>query len=460
MSPTIATGALVVDLPTTPSTVYHVGDVVTFHPTPGYTVTHRIAAIGPDGISTKGDANPSRDVGSIQPDLIVGRVAFSVPYGGYVAVFFQHPVGVAALLLLLLALMVVWQLTGSTPTVRPTEREHGRGRVVNTAACGRWVGVHSRRRLAMLQVAQAVRGTTAYFTDSQPGSITGSVATPVAHLQADVRDRAADHQPESEGRCHRVRRPPDRIRTPWRRSILSSVTAVLPGRVHRRVTDRRSSTTSSHVVAVVDPHRACSKLDREPTAATSSWSCRGRSSTAARSPGSTPTASPIRAPTPSGRSETQRRPTPHRRRPRPMRQRPTRRLPPIRQRPPTRRLPPIRRHLPRQPPRRPSRCLFRSTRRCRRRLRLPHRRRPRTRHPHPPTRQHRRPPTRQRPHHRRPRTRRQSPPIPQRQHRRRPTRPSRAGSDRHARPAGAVGPAADAEAGAPEILARPSVTRR
>jgi signal peptidase len=121
MSPTFNTGALVVDLPVTPTTTFHVGDVVTFHPTPGFTVTHRIAAIGKDGIATKGDANPSRDVGYIQPYLIVGRVAFSVPYGGYVAVFFQHPVGVVALLLLLLALLAVWQLTGSTPAPRLTE---------------------------------------------------------------------------------------------------------------------------------------------------------------------------------------------------------------------------------------------------------------------------------------------------------------------------------------------------
>ena len=118
MAPTIATGAIVVDLPVTQATVYHVGDVVTFHPTPGYTVTHRIAAIGSNGISTKGDANPSDDVGSIKPDMIVGRVAFSVPYAGYVAVFFQHPAGVVALLLLLLALLAVWQFTGSTPTPR------------------------------------------------------------------------------------------------------------------------------------------------------------------------------------------------------------------------------------------------------------------------------------------------------------------------------------------------------
>ena len=121
MAPTFNTGALVVDFPVTPATAFHVGDVVTFHPTPGYTATHRIAAIGPEGITTKGDANPCSDVGFIQSSMIAGRVAFSVPCGGYVAVFFQHPVGVVALLFLLLALLAVWQLTGSAPKPRPTE---------------------------------------------------------------------------------------------------------------------------------------------------------------------------------------------------------------------------------------------------------------------------------------------------------------------------------------------------
>ena len=121
MAPTFNTGALVVDLPVTPATDFHVGDVVTFHPTPGYTVTHRIAGIGPDGITTKGDANPSSDVGYIQPGMIAGRVAFSVPFGGYVAVFFQNPVGVVALLFLLLALTAAWQLTSSAPKPRPAE---------------------------------------------------------------------------------------------------------------------------------------------------------------------------------------------------------------------------------------------------------------------------------------------------------------------------------------------------
>lgn len=120
MSPAIDTGAVVVDLPATPINTLRVGDVVTFHPTPAYTVTHRIAAIGPDGITTKGDANASIDAGYVQPNMIAGRVAFSVPLVGYVLMFFQHPVGVVGLLLLVLILFAVFQFTESSPKLTVT----------------------------------------------------------------------------------------------------------------------------------------------------------------------------------------------------------------------------------------------------------------------------------------------------------------------------------------------------
>jgi signal peptidase I len=125
MAPAFNTGALLVDLPVTPTTALHVGDVVTFHPTPGYTATHRIAALGAGGITTKGDANPSRDAGSLQPGMVVGRVALAIPYAGYAVVFFQQPLDVAALLLLLLGLLVVWHLTAASPTPRPSDARMG-----------------------------------------------------------------------------------------------------------------------------------------------------------------------------------------------------------------------------------------------------------------------------------------------------------------------------------------------
>ncbi len=145
MSPAFDTGALVVDLPVTRTTVLEVGDVVTFHPTPGYTVTHRIVAIGKDGITTKGDANPSSDIGYIQPSMIAGRVAFSVPYAGNAVALLRNPVGVAALLVLLIGLAV--RLGADR---RQALRQTGRRRILRAirrdqTPCRRALGSHRRR---------------------------------------------------------------------------------------------------------------------------------------------------------------------------------------------------------------------------------------------------------------------------------------------------------------------------
>lgn len=112
MAPFMKTGDLVVDVPITPDTKLVVGDVITFHPTPGYTTTHRIVSIDAAGIQTKGDANPSADVGQIPAKSVVGRVIAVIPFFGYVATFFRQPAGIAALVLVMVALYLAWDLTG------------------------------------------------------------------------------------------------------------------------------------------------------------------------------------------------------------------------------------------------------------------------------------------------------------------------------------------------------------
>jgi signal peptidase I len=134
MSPALRQGDLVVDAPTTATTSYRVGDIITFHPTPGYTVTHRIVAVGAAGISTKGDANSTDDLGQIPSTSVVGRVVAVVPFGGYVASFFQQPAGIAALLLVMVALYIAWELArgrkpaaASGPETLPTEPDSAGG---------------------------------------------------------------------------------------------------------------------------------------------------------------------------------------------------------------------------------------------------------------------------------------------------------------------------------------------
>jgi signal peptidase I len=110
MSPALGQGDLVIDSPTTPATEFRVGEVITFHPTPGYTTTHRIVAIDAVGITTKGDANASADLGQIPTTSVVGRVIGVVPFGGAVAAFFRQPAGIAALLVGIVALYLAWGL--------------------------------------------------------------------------------------------------------------------------------------------------------------------------------------------------------------------------------------------------------------------------------------------------------------------------------------------------------------
>jgi signal peptidase I len=110
MMPTLRPGDLVIDRPVAANTVLQVGDIITFHPQPQTTETHRIASFRPSGIVTKGDANRSTDVGEIQQGMVVGQVALIVPYGGYVAYYFQQPTGIASLILFFLAIYLAMDL--------------------------------------------------------------------------------------------------------------------------------------------------------------------------------------------------------------------------------------------------------------------------------------------------------------------------------------------------------------
>ncbi len=120
MSPHVPTGDLVVDRPVHSISQVRVGEVITFAKVPGQLTTHRVAAITPLGIRTKGDANPTDDYGYVTASQLVGRVEVVVPFGGYVVEFFSHVTGVVGFLLALGALWVAWTL------LRPKRGAHSR----------------------------------------------------------------------------------------------------------------------------------------------------------------------------------------------------------------------------------------------------------------------------------------------------------------------------------------------
>ena len=111
MAPAIHTGDLVIVAPPLADGSYAVGQVITFHPTPGYTTTHRIADINAAGIETKGDANATPDVSQIQPGQVAGVVTAVIPYAGYAAVTLQEPVGWIAIALAIALVLLAWELT-------------------------------------------------------------------------------------------------------------------------------------------------------------------------------------------------------------------------------------------------------------------------------------------------------------------------------------------------------------
>jgi signal peptidase I len=107
MTPHIPSGDLVIDKPGGP---VHVGEVITFAKVPGVNVTHRVAAITPEGIQTKGDANPTKDFGYVNQSQVTGRVDAVIPDAGFLVEFFSHPDGVAGVVLLMCSIWMAWGL--------------------------------------------------------------------------------------------------------------------------------------------------------------------------------------------------------------------------------------------------------------------------------------------------------------------------------------------------------------
>jgi signal peptidase len=128
MAPALVPGDLIIDKPAAGD--YHPGDIVTFRHSAGPDlVTHRVASISAGVIHTKGDANESADVWNIAPSMVQGSLQWRLPYMGYVAVYFQHPLGLASLVTIALGLILLWQLFfSSSPQARAPVPVAGSGR--------------------------------------------------------------------------------------------------------------------------------------------------------------------------------------------------------------------------------------------------------------------------------------------------------------------------------------------
>lgn len=111
MRPSIPPGSLVI-IRETPLARLATGDVVTYRKAPGsaVTITHRIIGktekAGIPYLITKGDANPSADVG-VPGGAVIGKVVSHVPYVGGLATSMRGP-AVLLLVVVLPGLVVIW----------------------------------------------------------------------------------------------------------------------------------------------------------------------------------------------------------------------------------------------------------------------------------------------------------------------------------------------------------------
>lgn len=117
MEPKIHVGSLVV---VSPQSNYSINDVITYRSkkTIKETFTHRIVAIEDDPdigkfyYRTKGDANEEEDITPVYPNLVLGKVRFSIPLIGYPLAFAKTQLGFI-LMIIIPATLIIYSELGS-----------------------------------------------------------------------------------------------------------------------------------------------------------------------------------------------------------------------------------------------------------------------------------------------------------------------------------------------------------
>jgi signal peptidase len=97
MEPTINMGDMVVTTPIT-SNAIKIGDIVAFNDGKEFPITHRVINITEGGFITKGDANEDPDPMVRSSSSVVGKIAFWVPFAGYLVYFSRSIYGLLFLI--------------------------------------------------------------------------------------------------------------------------------------------------------------------------------------------------------------------------------------------------------------------------------------------------------------------------------------------------------------------------
>lgn len=133
MSPYLSAGDMIVIKETNPVLLKE-GDVITYKQNSGLIVTHRIIELLGDEnelmFRTKGDANNVEDFGLVSQNQLIGKVAFKIPYGGYVARFVRTPYGFMMFILVPVILLIVGEVRKVNQSMVKEKREDMKRRVV------------------------------------------------------------------------------------------------------------------------------------------------------------------------------------------------------------------------------------------------------------------------------------------------------------------------------------------
>jgi signal peptidase len=115
MEPAIKIGSLVVTKPVQPQDI-KVDDIITYRSAAesGMVTTHRVIEVmyndGSFVFRTKGDANEDPDINPVAADELVGKLAFNIPYLGYLAPFVRTRLGMILLIGLPVAAIIGMEL--------------------------------------------------------------------------------------------------------------------------------------------------------------------------------------------------------------------------------------------------------------------------------------------------------------------------------------------------------------
>lgn len=88
------------------------GDVISFFTNETTRVTHRIIEIDQESESviTQGDANNVRDADAVTYQHMIGKVAFTIPFLGYLSMYIRTPLGIALICTIIFILILLHYL--------------------------------------------------------------------------------------------------------------------------------------------------------------------------------------------------------------------------------------------------------------------------------------------------------------------------------------------------------------